>query len=101
MVPVLAAMATGFVKLRSFGSKYGALVSEQASLLMSCLPEENTETSIDIKRLGDLGSIKVTAQRVTVMSWLGEKKFAGEGHQSVAEVSEKMLKGKAISNAVA
>lgn len=54
-----------------------------------------------MQRLGDLGSIKMTVQRVTIESWQREKKFVGEGHRPVAEVSEKMLKGKAISNAVA
>lgn len=54
-----------------------------------------------MQRLGDLGSIKMIVQRVTIESWQREKKFVGEGHRPVAEVSEKMLKGKAISNAIA
>lgn len=68
---------------------------------MSFLAGENTEANVDMQRLGDLGSIKVTVQRVTIESWQREGEYAGEGHRPVAEVSEKMLKGKAISNAVA
>lgn len=100
MVPVLAAMESGFLKLRSSRSKYVISIIEKRLLLMSC-PEEHTDTNVDIKRLDELGSIKVTVQRVILQPRQRGTECLGDGYQSVAEVSEKMLKGKAISNSVA
>ena len=78
----------------------GCLDQKETYILSYMCTEEAADVRADPRSLSSLGSIKITVQRVVYAYDRKPNDYTGKGLQRISEVSEKMLKGKAISNSV-